>query len=183
MKTLRLLLAAVLICTALSSCTRTYTNPVLGGDYPDPSIMREGEDYYMTHSSFDYNPGLVVWHSRDLVNWEPISYALQTYLGSVWAPDISKVDGKFCIYFTVHNVGNFLVQADSPYGPWSEPELVFRSGIDPCIAVADDGTKYLFVSGGGRVQLAPDGRSVVEGTYRHVYDGWQYPADWVTEGF
>ena len=51
----------------------TYENPILGGDYPDPSIVRDGEDYYMTHSSFDYNPGLVVWHSKDLVHWEPIS--------------------------------------------------------------------------------------------------------------
>lgn len=183
MKPLRLFLTTVLMGIAAVSFAQTFTNPVLGGDYPDPSIMREGEDYYLTNSSFDYNPGLIVFHSRDLVNWEPISYALQTYLGPVWAPDISKVDGKYCIYFTVNGKGNYLVQADSPYGPWSEPVLVFRSGIDPCIAVAEDGTKWLFISGGGRVQLTPDGRSAVEGTYTHVYDGWQYPKDWVTEGF
>ena len=95
----------------------TYTNPILGGDYPDPSIVRDGDDYYMTHSSFDYNPGLVVWHSTDLVHWEPISCALKTYLGSVWAPDISKVGDKFYIYFTVHNRSNWVVYADTPYGP------------------------------------------------------------------
>ena len=183
MKPLKLFLSAVLLCTALLSYAQTFTNPILGGDYADPSVMRDGEDYYMTHSSFDYNPGLVVWHSRDLVNWEPISYALQTYLGPVWAPDIAKVDGKYCIYFIVSGRGNFLVQADSPYGPWSEPVLVFRSGIDPCIAVDDDGTKWLFVSNGWRVRLNADGRSAVEGTYQHVYDGWQYPREWVTEGF
>ena len=72
----------------------TFVNPILGGDYPDPTILRDGEDYYMTHSAFDYVPGLVVWHSRDLVHWEPISYALKTYLGSIWAPDIKKYRGK-----------------------------------------------------------------------------------------
>ena len=106
-------LACLLFAAACSSESNnpygTYVNPVLAGDYPDPSIVRDGEDYYMTHSSFDYNPGLVVWHSRDLVNWEPISYALQEYLGSVWAPDISMRDGKFYIYFTVHGRGNFVV--------------------------------------------------------------------------
>lgn len=182
MKKILSLMVAALFAAACGNNGETYTNPVLGGDYPDPSIMREGNDYYLTNSSFDYNPGLIVFHSTDLVHWEPISYALQTYLGSVWAPDISKVDGKYCIYFTVSGVGNFLVQADSPYGPWSEPVNVFRQGIDPCIAVAEDGTKWLFVSGGTRVQLSEDGRSTV-GRPQHVYDGWQYPSDWVTEGF
>lgn len=65
---------------------QTFTNPVLAGDHPDPTIVRDGEDYYMTHSSMEYQPGLTVWHSRDLVNWEPISYGLKTYLGSLWAP-------------------------------------------------------------------------------------------------
>ena len=78
------LASALLLAGCKSTKGPTFTNPILGGDYPDPTIMREGEDYYMTHSSFDYNPGLVVFHSRDLVNWEPISYALQTYLGPVW---------------------------------------------------------------------------------------------------
>lgn len=160
----------------------TYTNPVLGGDYPDPSILRDGKDYYLTHSSFDYNPGLIVWHSTDLVNWEPISYALSTYLGSVWAPDIAKVDGQYRIYFTVHGRGNWVVSADSPYGPWSEPMDLHVDKIDPCIAVAEDGTKWLYLSGGWRKQLTPDGLDTVEGTLEHVYDGWIFPSDWVTEG-
>ena len=78
-----------------------FVNPILGGDYPDPTILRDGEDYYMTHSSFDYQPGLTVFHSRDLVHWEPISFALKEYLGSVWAPDIKKYQGKYYIYFTL----------------------------------------------------------------------------------
>ena len=72
------------------SAQATFTNPILGGDFPDPTILRDGHDYYLTNSAFDYQPGLVVYHSRDLVNWTPVSYALKTYLGSIWAPDIKK---------------------------------------------------------------------------------------------
>ena len=107
MKKLLLMLAALTVLAACaptdrpSAVTGTYTNPVLGGDYPDPTIMREGDDYYMTHSAFDYQPGLAVFHSTDLVHWEPISFALKTYLGSIWAPDICKYGDKYYIYFTV----------------------------------------------------------------------------------
>ena len=65
-----------------------FQNPVLGGDYPDPSVVRVGSDYYLTHSSFEYYPGLLVWHSTDLINWKPIVHALNKYVGSVWAPDL-----------------------------------------------------------------------------------------------
>lgn len=116
----------------------TFTNPILGGDYPDPTIMRDGNDYYMTHSAFDYVPGLTVFHSRDLVHWEPISSALNTFLGSVWAPDICKYKDKYYIFFTVAyptdavrakaNRGlkpssrmNFVVTADSPMVPGANP--------------------------------------------------------------
>ena len=157
MRPLAILLAGAALLLACSGPAPktpygTYTNPILGGDYPDPSIVRDGDDYYMTHSSFDYNPGLVVWHSTDLVHWEPISYALKTYLGSVWAPDISKIGDKFYIYFTVHNRSNWVVWADTPYGPWSDPVDVHVGQIDPCIAVAEDGTKWLFLSGGNRIR-------------------------------
>lgn len=161
---------------------RTYTNPVLAGDFPDPSIIRDGDDYYLVNSAFDYLPGLVVHHSKDLVHWEPISYALDTYLGSVWAPDISKVGDKFLIYFAVNNVGNFMVEADSPYGPWSKPVNVVRRQIDPALAVAEDGGRWLFLSDGMRVRLTDDGKAMA-GRLEKVYEGWEYPADWVTEGF
>jgi len=161
-----------------------YLNPILGGDYPDPTIMREGDDYYMTHSAFDYVPGLVVFHSRDLVNWEPISYGLQTYLGSVWAPDICKYGDKYYIYFTVSGPrSNWVVWADSPYGPWSEPIDLRIGNIDPCHVVGEDGTRWMFMSGGVRVKLTDDGLAVVPGTEEKIYDGWQYPSDWVAECF
>ncbi len=162
----------------------TFLNPILSGDYPDPSIMRDGKDYYMTHSAFDYLPGLTVFHSTDLVNWEPISYALTTYLGSGWAPDICKYGGKYYIYFTMAGTGrsNFVVYANSPYGPWSSPIDLKLGGIDPCHVVDESGQRWLFLSGGNRIKLAGDGLSTV-GTLEKVYDGWQYPEEWDTEGF
>lgn len=163
----------------------TYLNPIMPGDFPDPSIVRVGKDYYMTHSAFDYVPGLTVFHSTDLVNWEPISFALTKYLGSIWAPDISYYDNKYWIYFTIHGKQNTnaVVYADSPYGPWSEPIDLHLRGIDPCLVVGEDGQRWLFYSGGNRVKLAPDGLSILPETIENVYKGWQIPRTWITEGF
>lgn len=130
-----------------------FLNPIMGGDYPDPTIVRDGEDYYMTHSAFNYVPGLTVFHSRDLVNWKPVGYALTEYLGSVWAPDISCHDGRYYIYFTVSagndNFSNYVVYADRPEGPWSKPvDLHIGGWIDPCHAVDEStGERWLFMSG------------------------------------
>src|SRR5918995_657692 len=77
----------------------TFLNPILAGDHPDPSILKDGDDYYMTFSSFDAYPGLVLWRSRDLVNWSPIGPALFKNVGSVWAPDLVKHKGRYYIYF------------------------------------------------------------------------------------
>jgi beta-xylosidase len=163
--------------------TNFYQNPIMAGDYPDPTIMRDGKDYYMTHSAFDYVPGLTVWHSTDLVNWEPISYALSTYLGPGWASDISKYKDKYYIYFTVAGSGrsNFVVYANSPYGPWSKPIDLKLGGIDPCHIVDESGQRWLFLSGGNRIKLSPDGLSTV-GNVEKVYNGWQFPEQWETEG-
>ena len=76
-----------------------YLNPIFPGDHPDPSVLKDGDDYYMTFSSFDAYPGLVVWHSRDLVNWQPIGPALLENVGSVWAPDLVRHAGRYFIYF------------------------------------------------------------------------------------
>lgn len=169
----------------MSEAQQTFTNPVLGGDYPDPTILRDGNDYYMTHSAFDYVPGLVVFHSRDLVNWEPISFALKEYLGSIWAPDMKKIGKKYYIYFTVHRkpTTNYVVCADSPYGPWSEPKDLGIGDIDPCLVIGEDGKRYLVMSGGNRWTLTDDGMAVVKGSRIHFYDGWRYPETWITEGF
>ncbi len=161
----------------------SFLNPILTGDYPDPSIMRDGKDYYMTHSGFDYLPSLTVWHSTDLINWEPVSYALTSYMGSCWAPDICKYNGKYYIYFTINKRGNFVVFADNPKGPWSKPMDLKVDWIDPCHVVDETGQRWLFVSGGHRVKLTPDRLSSVPGTFEQVYSGWKYPEAWETEGF
>ena len=164
----------------------TYLNPIMAGDHPDPSILKDGADYYMTFSSFDAYPGLVVWHSRDLVNWQPVGPALFKNVGSVWAPDLVKHQGRYYIYFPGIGPGsvrsNYVVWADDIRGPWSDPIDLKIGRIDPGHIAAEDGRRYLFLSGGFMVPLAPDGLSVT-GEMKKVYDGWQYPDDWVVEGF
>lgn len=179
------ILCLLLFFATTVSAQQQYTNPILGGDFPDPTILRDGDDYYLTNSAFDYVPGLVVYHSRDLIHWQPVSFALRTYLGSIWAPDIKKHKGKYYIFFTVHGDRrtNCVVWADTPYGPWSDPVDLNIGDIDPCFVEADDGKCYLVMSGGNRWTLADDCLSVVPGSKVHFYDGWQYPDDWLTEGF
>ena len=118
-------------------------------------MLKDGDDYYMTFSSFDAYPGLVVWHSRDLVNWQPIGPALRKNVGSVWAPDLVKHEGRYYIYFP--GVGpyrsNYVIWADDIRGPWSEPIDLKIGHIDPGHAVGPDGRRYLFLSAGYRVAL------------------------------
>ena len=162
-----------------------YLNPILAGDRPDPSVVRDGNDYYMVHSSFENYPGLLVWRSRDLVNWAPVGPALTTNVGIIWAPDIVKHNGRFYIYFPARRDGyrsNFVVWADRIEGPWSEPVDLKVPQIDPGHIVGEDGKRYLFLSAGMRVQLADDGLSVV-GAPTKVYDGWKYPETWDVDGF
>lgn len=72
----------------------TFRNPIIGGDHPDPTILKDGENYYMTFSSFNSYPGIVIWHSTDLVNWAPLGAALQKNIGTVWALDLCKHNVK-----------------------------------------------------------------------------------------
>lgn len=67
-----------------------YLNPVLAGDHPDPSVLKDGEIYYKVSSSFDYYPGLIIWKSHDLISWSPVGPVLKKLVGSVYAPDLSK---------------------------------------------------------------------------------------------
>jgi len=164
----------------------TFLNPILAGDHPDPSILKDGDDYYMTHSSFDAYPGLLIWHSRDLVNWTPVVASLKTNIGSVWAPEICKHQGRYYIYIPAkypNNNTSYVIWADRIEGPWSEPiDLKLPRYIDPGHIVDEKGGRWLFLSGGDRIQLAPDGLSTV-GKPEHVYDPWRYPDDWDVEGF
>lgn len=160
-------------------------NPLVAGDHPDPAILKDGADYYMTFSSFDSYPGLTLWHSRDLVNWQPRKAALRKNIGSVWAVSLEKHDGRYFLYIPVKARPNsiFVIWADHIDGPWSDPiDLRLPNHIDPCHAVGEDGSRWLFLSGGDRIRLSDDGLSTV-GAVEHVYDPWRYPEDWDVEGF
>lgn len=136
---------------------RTYTNPIIPGFNPDPSICRAGEDYYLVTSTFEYFPGVPVYHSKDLVNWEMIGHALhrpsQLNLdsircsGGIYAPTLRYHNGTFYMITTlVSNAnahGNFIVTATNPAGPWSEPHWIENApGIDPSLFFDDDGKVY-----------------------------------------
>jgi xylan 1,4-beta-xylosidase len=178
----------------------TYLNPVLAGDHPDPSILKDDAAYYKVSSSFDYYPGLVIWHSPDLVNWVPVGPTLHTPIGSVLAPDLVKHNGTYFIYIAVLNANlqdmsaprpygdhlplltNYVLHAPAIEGPWSDPIDLNLQHIDPGHAVGDDGKRYLFLAGGMRVRLTDDGLKTA-GPIEKVYDGWPIPTDWVIEGF
>ncbi len=164
----------------------SFLNPILTGDRPDPSILKDGADYYMTHSSFDAYPGLLIWHSRDLVNWTPVTTTLKTNVGAICAPELCKHKGRYYIYLPAKFPGNntsYVIWADKIEGPWSEPiDLKLPRYIDPGHIVDEAGERWLFLSGGDRIKLAPDGLSTV-GKPEHVYDPWRYPDDWDVEGF
>ncbi|MDR6944207.1 family 43 glycosylhydrolase [Mucilaginibacter pocheonensis] len=124
-----------------------FVNPIFAGDYPDPSIMREGDNYYIVHSSFEFYPGLLIWQSKDLVNWTPVTHALNKYVGSVWAPNLVKYKNKYYIYFPANN-SNFVVTADSINGPWTEPVELKANFIDPGHFTDKDGKRYLYFNNG-----------------------------------
>ena len=158
-----------------------YQNPVLGGDYPDPSVVRVGSDFYMTHSSFEYYPGLLIWHSTDLIHWERVSHALTKYVGSVYAPDLIKHGDTWYIYFPAAGT-NWVVSAPSPEGPWSEPVNLQVSRIDPGHLTDAEGKRYLYLSAGNIVPLSDDGLSTAGPVVKN-YEGWQYPKEWLAECF
>ncbi|MGN8645960.1 glycoside hydrolase family 43 protein [Gracilibacillus sp. HCP3S3_G5_1] len=137
---------------------KTFKNPIIPGFYPDPSICRVGEDYYLVTSSFEYFPGVPIFHSKDLVNWKQIGHVLdrpeQLNLDQtpnsrgIYAPTIRYHDGVFYMIttFVVSKTGarrNFYVTATDPAGPWSNPNwLEDAPGIDPSLLFDDDGKVY-----------------------------------------
>ncbi len=138
-------------------------NPILPGFNPDPSILRVGEDYYIATSSFEWFPGVPVYHSRDLCHWEFMDYLLKTkdYLDltgekpsrGVWAPALSYCEREkrfFLMFSNVHNqnkwlfdVDNYVIWAEDIRGPWSKPVYLNSSGFDPSLFHDDDGRKWV----------------------------------------
>jgi xylan 1,4-beta-xylosidase len=135
----------------------TYRNPILPGFYPDPSICRVGEDYYLVTSTFEFFPGLPIFHSRDLVHWRQIGHVLdrpsQLPLDGIepsaglYAPTIRYHEGVFYVINTLvrglKESGNFIVTASDPTGPWSAPYWLDEApGIDPSLFFDDDGRAW-----------------------------------------
>lgn len=133
-----------------------YRNPVLHADYSDPDVCAVGGDYFLTASSFNCIPGLPILHSKDLVNWKIVNYALKKvepveyynearHGKGVWAPSIRFHEGMYYIYWGDPDFGIFMVKTRDPYGEWDKPVLV-KAGkgmIDPCPLWDDDGRVYL----------------------------------------
>src|SRR6266536_2513176 len=155
------------------SAAGKYHNPIMGGDHPDGSPIRVGDDFYLTHSSFDYAPGLLIWHSRDLINWRPVAAALHRYYGSVWAPYLCEHEEHFYIYFPAANHIQ-VVHANHPTGPWSEPVDLGISAIDPA-HIAENGRRFLYLVGGQMAELSADGLAV-KAPPRTVFQAWPVPA-------
>ncbi|MGC4091003.1 MAG: glycoside hydrolase family 43 protein [Polyangiaceae bacterium] len=137
-----------------------YRNPILTGFHPDPSICRVGHDYYLVTSTFEYFPGVPIFHSRDLVHFRAIGHCLtrdsQLPLTTVkssegiFAPTLRYHDGVFYMVTTnVEGGGNFYVTATDPAGPWSEPVWLNDGGVDPSLFFDDDGKVYYTRQGGG----------------------------------
>jgi beta-xylosidase len=124
---------------------------------------------------------LLIWQSKDLINWIPVTSALHKYVGSVWAPDLVKYKNKYYIYFPANNE-IYAVFADSINGPWSDPIDLKINDIDPGHVVDENGKRYLYSANGGFVPLSDDGLAVI-GKTKHVYDGWTIPRDWTIECF
>ena len=132
---------------------------IFSGDHPDPTIVRDGEDFYLTYTSHDKDPGLKVWHSRNLTDWKPVSYALHQDVGLVWAPEFIKHEDLFYIYFPTSKGKNYVVTAKDPRGPWSDPVELKVNGIDPGHITDSDGNRFIYLNGGKFAHLAPDGLS------------------------
>ncbi len=138
---------------------RTFENPVIPGFHPDPSICRVGDDFYLVTSSFEYFPGVPIFHSRDLVHWQQLGHVLtrksQLDLGGIpsscgiYAPTLRHHRGRFYLITTnVLGGGNFYVTAPRPQGPWSDPVWIDEEGIDPSL-LFDGGSVYYTRNGPG----------------------------------
>ncbi|MEL4307025.1 glycoside hydrolase family 43 protein [Joostella sp. CR20] len=171
----------------------TYKNPIIYADYSDPDVVRVGDDYYMTASSFNTTPALPILHSKDMVNWKLINYALPTLVpkdhfsvpqhgNGVWAPSIRYHNNEIYIYWGDPDFGIYMVKTKNPYGKWDEPVLVMeaKGAIDACPLWDDNGKAYLVHAwAGSRAgvkslltvhEMNAEGTKVLD-KGKHVFDG------------
>ncbi len=169
-----------------------FRNPVLFADYSDPDVIRVGDTFYLTASSFNYTPGLPILTSKDLVNWELVNYALDNikeqrydiprHSEGVWAPAIRFHDGMFYIYYGMPDEGYYVVKTKDPLGKWDEPVCILpgKGLIDPCPFWDDDGKAYVvhgyaksrigFNSILGIFEMSPDGLKAISEDH-FIFDG------------
>jgi alpha-N-arabinofuranosidase len=165
---------SVLICLfthGIQAQTTTFTNPILKGFYPDPSIVRVGADYYLINSTFSYFPGIPIMHSKDLKNWKQIGNVIDRpsqldFMGEpmtrgLFAPAISYYKGVFYVTCTdIDNDGNFVVTASNPAGPWSDPVKIPQvRGIDPSLYFDSEKDKAYIIYNSD----APDNKPLYSG--------------------
>lgn len=194
-----ILVAAITFCPLPSY---GYDNPVIKGFHPDPSVCAVGEDYYLVNSSFQYFPGVPIFHSKDLVNWEQIGNVLDRRSqidltdalswGGIYAPTIRYHDGVFYMITTnTGHGGNMIVHTDNPEGEWSDPAYVDIGGIDPSLFFYDGKCWYTGTADGRIVLCEIDpmtgeklgeikeiwrgtGGRYPEGPHLYRKDGWFY---------
>lgn len=163
---MKVIFSAMLLCLAWASVYSqvwvadngdgTYRNPIIHADYSDPDVIRVGEDFFMTASSFNAVPGLPILHSKDLVNWRIINHVFREqqprevfskpqHGGGVWAPSIRFHNGEYYIYYGDPDFGIYMTKAKDPAGEWSKPLLIkeARGWIDPSPLWDMDGNAYL----------------------------------------
>ena len=161
-----------------------YKNPIIHVDYSDPDVCAGEDGYYLTASSFNSSPGLPILHSKDLVNWKLIGYALQDQVpvehyrtvrhgDGVWAPSIRYHNGEYFIYWGDPDFGIYMVKTKDPAGQWEEPVLVKEAKgiIDTCPFWDADGKAYLsYAFAGSRAnvktvlmlsEMAADGKKII----------------------
>jgi xylan 1,4-beta-xylosidase len=168
----------IIFLTMFNSCntidtskeTGRFTNPILAGFYPDPSICSVHDDYYLVNSSFAYFPGIPIFHSKDLVNWKLLGHVLDRpeqlpldgagVSRGLFAPAISYNKGVFYVVCTLVDAGgNFVVTSQNPEGPWSNPVWIPEiNGIDPSLYFDDDNKSYIVFN-----SIPPDNKSLYDG--------------------
>ena len=174
------------------------SNPLIRGDWSDPGIIRVGDDYYTCRSTFGWQPGIPIAHSRDLKHWEYIGHAFATHpklvagdtRGGIWGVDLgfNPNTKQFLIYAPCRDHSVYVFNSSRPEGPYAMTFLGDQLGIDPGFFADDDGKLYLVLSMGVIYELAPDGLSIkrqaaridrtryrfFEGPAIFKHDGWYY---------